>query len=155
MVRAYRDFSGNYNVSDYRWFLLRDGNSDANDFQQQYGLLRDDYSPKPAFALYRSLIARYGPPPGRGGGAVSRPRIRLSVRPRRVHAGRRVRFRFRARRASGRAVARATVRFAGRRVRTGRRGRAVVRVRFRRPGVRRARVTKRGYRPGSAHVRVR
>jgi hypothetical protein len=57
MVRAVHDFSGVYNVRDYRWFLLRDGNSDANDFQQAYGLLRDDYSPKPAFETYRALIA--------------------------------------------------------------------------------------------------
>src|SRR4051812_11293914 len=67
MVGAYADFSGNYNVSDYRWFLLRDGNSDVPDFQQQYGLLRDDYSPKPAFAAYRDLIARLGGPPRSGG----------------------------------------------------------------------------------------
>jgi hypothetical protein len=65
MVEAYRDYSGVYGVSDYRWFLLRDGNSDVPDFQQQYGLLRDDYSPKPAFDAYRALIARYGSRPAR------------------------------------------------------------------------------------------
>ncbi len=54
---AYR---GTYHVSDFRWFGLRDNNSEGPDFQSYFGLLRDDYSPKPAFAVYRSLVARYG-----------------------------------------------------------------------------------------------
>jgi hypothetical protein len=29
-------------------------------FESQYGLMRDDYTPKPAFATYRSLISRLG-----------------------------------------------------------------------------------------------
>lgn len=57
MVRAAHDFRGTYNVSDYRWFNLRDGDSTSLNFQTRYGLLRDDYSEKPAFARYRSLVA--------------------------------------------------------------------------------------------------
>ena len=57
MVRAVHDFRGNYNVTDYRWFDLRDGDSSNPSFQQQYGLMRDDYTPKPAFETYRGLIA--------------------------------------------------------------------------------------------------
>jgi hypothetical protein len=57
MVRAVHDFRGNYNVSDYRWFDLRDGDSSSSNFQQQFGITRDDYSPKPAFETYRGLIA--------------------------------------------------------------------------------------------------
>src|SRR5215208_3387056 len=49
MVGAVHDFRGTYNVTDYRWFDLRDHNSSGPNFQQHYGLLRDDYSPKPAF----------------------------------------------------------------------------------------------------------
>jgi hypothetical protein len=60
MIRAVSDFRGNYNVSDYRWFDLRDGDSSNPSFQQQYGLMRDDYTPKPAFATYRGLIAELG-----------------------------------------------------------------------------------------------
>jgi hypothetical protein len=60
MIRAVHDFRGNYNVTDYRWFDLRDGDSANPSFQQQYGLMRDDYTPKPAFATYRGLIAELG-----------------------------------------------------------------------------------------------
>jgi hypothetical protein len=56
MVGAVDEFRGNYNVTDYRWFDLRDHRSASPNFQQQYGLLRDDYTPKPAFAVYRELI---------------------------------------------------------------------------------------------------
>ena len=66
-VRAAREFvhaavayRGTYGISDFRWFGLRDNNSDGPNFQSFFGLLRDDYSPKPAFGAYRKLIARYG-----------------------------------------------------------------------------------------------
>jgi hypothetical protein len=55
-VAAYRE---NFNVTDYRWFDLRDSNSSSPDFQQHYGLTRDDYSKKPAFGAYRKLIKRF------------------------------------------------------------------------------------------------
>ena len=57
MVRAVHDFRGNYNVTDYRWFDLRDGDSSNPNFQQQFGIMRDDYTAKPAFETYRGLIA--------------------------------------------------------------------------------------------------
>jgi hypothetical protein len=74
LVRAASDFSGTFGITDYRWFNLRDsvtgsatgliGASFATD-----GLLRSDYTPKPAFAAYRTLIGRLGvnvkPPPRR------------------------------------------------------------------------------------------
>ena len=56
-VRAFHDFRGTFNVSDYRWFDLRDSDSTSPNFQQQYGLMTDTYQEKPAFARYRSLIA--------------------------------------------------------------------------------------------------
>jgi hypothetical protein len=58
MVKAVNRFRGNYGVTDYRWFDLRDHNTSSSNFQHHYGLLRDDYSAKPAFALYRKLVAR-------------------------------------------------------------------------------------------------
>ncbi|MFL5891899.1 MAG: hypothetical protein ACJ75I_04080 [Solirubrobacterales bacterium] len=58
MVGAVNDFRGTYHVTDYRWFDLRDHNSAGPSFQQHYGLLRDDYSPKPAFDVYRRLVRR-------------------------------------------------------------------------------------------------
>lgn len=48
-----------YHITDYRWFDLRDANSASANFEDHYGLLNDDYTPKPAFALYRRLIAQY------------------------------------------------------------------------------------------------
>ena len=56
MVRAVHDFRGTYHVSDYRWFTLRDADTESPNFQQHYGLLRDDYSAKPAFDRYRALV---------------------------------------------------------------------------------------------------
>jgi len=58
MVRAVHDFRGTYNVTDYRWFDLRDHRTSSPNFQHHYGLLRDDYAPKPAFGVYRSMLAR-------------------------------------------------------------------------------------------------
>ena len=77
MIGAFNDFRGTYNVIDYRWFDLRDSDSTSQNFQQQYGLLHDDYSPKPAFAEYRRLIEQMSSPlapgPGAPGGARCRP----------------------------------------------------------------------------------
>ena len=58
-LEAHR-YRGTYNISDFRFFGLRDNNSDGPSFQQHFGLLRDDYTPKPAFDVYRRAIARYG-----------------------------------------------------------------------------------------------
>jgi hypothetical protein len=60
MVGAVDEFRGNYGVTDYRWFDLRDHLSSSTNFQHQYGLLRDDYTPKPAFALYHDLVTNLG-----------------------------------------------------------------------------------------------
>jgi hypothetical protein len=56
MVGAANDFRGTYHVTEYRWFDLRDHNTGSDNFQQHYGLLRDDYSRKPAFRVYRRLV---------------------------------------------------------------------------------------------------
>ena len=57
MVGAVHRFRGTFNISDYRWFDLRDHRTSSANFQHHYGLLNDDYSPKPAFAVYRRLVA--------------------------------------------------------------------------------------------------
>jgi hypothetical protein len=49
-----------YAITDLRWFGLRDNDSASPDLQAQFGLLRSSYRPKPAFAAYRRLIARFG-----------------------------------------------------------------------------------------------
>jgi hypothetical protein len=53
-------YSGTLGVTDYRWFNLRDNDSAGTDLFAAVGLLRDDYSQKPAFATYRSYIRRIG-----------------------------------------------------------------------------------------------
>ena len=47
-------------MTDYRWFNLRDNNSGGADLFSAVGLLRDDYSRKPAFASYRRAIRLHG-----------------------------------------------------------------------------------------------
>ncbi len=59
-VEAAAAHAGSLGITDYRWFNLRDNDSDGADLFSQVGLLRDDYSPKPSFAEYRSAIRRLG-----------------------------------------------------------------------------------------------
>jgi hypothetical protein len=66
MVRSVEAIRAAYGISDYRWFDLRDSSSADPSIESQYGITRDDYSPKPAFATYRDLIA------GASGGAAPR-----------------------------------------------------------------------------------
>jgi hypothetical protein len=65
LVTAAHTYSGTFNITDYRWFNLRDSTSHGPSplvgvtFSSD-GLLRDDYTAKPSFAAYRALIARLG-----------------------------------------------------------------------------------------------
>jgi hypothetical protein len=67
LVAAVRAYSGTFNVTDYRWFNLRDANSSASGslpgaattFATD-GLLRDDYTPKPSYSAYQAAIAADG-----------------------------------------------------------------------------------------------
>jgi len=97
MIGVLNELKGAFNVTDYRWFNLRDGDSTSQNFQTQYGLLRDDYSPKLGFDRYARYVRETGlraqlPPAAGGGGSGSaapgaqgRPRLRLSARCRRGH----------------------------------------------------------------------
>ncbi|HEX2087236.1 MAG TPA: SMP-30/gluconolactonase/LRE family protein [Solirubrobacteraceae bacterium] len=93
-------------------------------------------------------------PPGSGPSAAPRRRLRVTVRPARVVAGRRVRLRFRVT-SGGRAVAGARVRLGRRSATTGRRGRARLVHRFRRPGRARVRAFRAGYESATRTIRVR
>jgi hypothetical protein len=73
LVRAVHDFRGTYNISDYRWFNLRDGDTTSPNFQTQYGLMTDEYQPKPAYGVYKRLV-------GELARRYSKPRLTLSVR---------------------------------------------------------------------------
>jgi hypothetical protein len=56
-VRAVEAVRATYNITDYRLFDLRDADSSSTSFEDQYGVMTDGYRPKPAFEVYRSLVA--------------------------------------------------------------------------------------------------
>ena len=87
MVRAVHDFRGTYNVVDYRWFNLRDGDTASPLLFQHFGLLESDYDPKPAFEEYRRLVHELSVRDS----AAGRPRLALALKTRwrRTRAGRR------------------------------------------------------------------
>ncbi len=60
IAEAVSDHRREYAVTGFRWFDLRDADSASGSFESQYGLLRDDYGPKPAFRAYRRIIATHG-----------------------------------------------------------------------------------------------
>jgi hypothetical protein len=61
-VRDLRTWSGTLGITDYRYFNLRDNDSRGLDLFAAVGLLRDDYSRKPAFASFRGLAGLFGTP---------------------------------------------------------------------------------------------
>ena len=60
VVRLVHRLRTGLNITHYEFFLLRDGDSGRPDMGAQFGLLRDDYAVKPAFEVYRRLIAELG-----------------------------------------------------------------------------------------------
>lgn len=48
------------NITHYELFGLRDADSSNDNFFFQFGIMRDDYAPKPAFAVYQRLIQEFG-----------------------------------------------------------------------------------------------
>ena len=48
------------NISHYELFGLRDADSSKEDLFHQFGIMRDDYSPKPAYHIFKSLIQELG-----------------------------------------------------------------------------------------------
>ncbi len=49
-----------FGVTGVYWFSLRDGNTASGQLENGYGLLRDDYTPKPAFTTLQGLVATLG-----------------------------------------------------------------------------------------------
>jgi hypothetical protein len=56
-VEAVTDYSEAYNVNAYNGFDLRDADSSSSSFEDQYGLMTDSYTPKPAFGVYQQLVS--------------------------------------------------------------------------------------------------
>jgi hypothetical protein len=59
-VAAVHRYSGTLAVTDYRYFNLRDNRASGTDLFDDVGLVRADYSRKPAFGTFRRLVRRYG-----------------------------------------------------------------------------------------------
>jgi hypothetical protein len=57
VLRTVHGLRERYGISQYELFSLRDADSVCPDVWYQFGLLRSDYTPKPAFATMRRLIA--------------------------------------------------------------------------------------------------
>jgi hypothetical protein len=60
MVRTVYDMRSKLNITHYELFSLRDADTANPDPNHQFGILRDDYSPKPSFETYKRLIAELG-----------------------------------------------------------------------------------------------
>ncbi len=62
VVRTVDAHAATLNIAAYEYFALRDADSDNPDPLFQLGLLRSDYTPKPAWATYQRLIAALSAP---------------------------------------------------------------------------------------------
>ncbi|MCX4426464.1 hypothetical protein [Streptomyces mirabilis] len=60
VVRTVAALVADLNIDGYSFFALRDADSTAEGLFHRVGLLRDDYTPKPAFETYRRLINELG-----------------------------------------------------------------------------------------------
>jgi len=56
-LRTVHALRSELNVTHWELFTLRDADSSADGLFHRFGVLRDDYSPKPAFGVLRDLIA--------------------------------------------------------------------------------------------------
>jgi hypothetical protein len=108
---------------------------------------QNDGRPEPASAALTAFVLEVV-------GSARPKRVRLSVRPRRVRAGRVVRLRVAVRSSAAACRRGVLLRVTGRRVRTDSRGRATLRARFRKAGLRRIVASKRGCQTRRASVRV-
>jgi hypothetical protein len=67
IVRAVDRLRGELNITHWELFTLRDADTSKDGMFHHFGVLRDDYSPKPAFDVLRRLIAELSGPAGVAG----------------------------------------------------------------------------------------
>jgi exo-beta-1,3-glucanase (GH17 family) len=60
IIRTIYGLRTEYNISHYEFFGLRDADSLKEDLFHQFGIMRDDYAPKPAYDLFKRLIEEFG-----------------------------------------------------------------------------------------------
>jgi len=57
IIRQIYEYRNEFNITAYELFALRDADSSNPDIFYQFGIMRDDYTPKPAFHVYQNLIS--------------------------------------------------------------------------------------------------
>ena len=62
IVRTIYRLHQELNISHYELFGLRDADSSKEDLFHQYGIMRDDYTAKPAYRVFQRLIQEYSHP---------------------------------------------------------------------------------------------
>jgi hypothetical protein len=60
IIRTINNYRDNFNITHYILFDLRDADSLNQDILHQLRILRNDYTPKPGFEVYRQLIDELG-----------------------------------------------------------------------------------------------
>jgi hypothetical protein len=60
IIRTIYGLRKEFNIECYEFFGLRDADSNNNDIFYQFGMLKDDYTPKKAFFTFKKLIAELG-----------------------------------------------------------------------------------------------
>ena len=60
VIRTIYNLRMEFNISHYELFGLRDADSSKDDLFHQFGIMRDDYSPKPAYNTFKKLIQELG-----------------------------------------------------------------------------------------------
>jgi hypothetical protein len=60
VVRSVAEVAEELHVTHYMLFGLRDAASTKPDLFHQFGILRSDHTPKPAYATFKALVAERG-----------------------------------------------------------------------------------------------
>ncbi|KLU63760.1 hypothetical protein DEAC_c43280 [Desulfosporosinus acididurans] len=55
VIRTIYNLRHELNISHYELFGLRDADSSKDDLFHQYGIMRDDYTPKPAYDTFKKF----------------------------------------------------------------------------------------------------
>ena len=60
VIRTIFSLRQELNITHYELFGLRDADSSKDDLFHQFGILKDDYSPKPSFHTFKKLVQELG-----------------------------------------------------------------------------------------------
>ena len=60
VIRSIASLAAVLNISHYELFGLRDADSTVDQICYQFGIMRDDYAPKPAYDVFKRLIRELG-----------------------------------------------------------------------------------------------